>query len=120
MLKILIAALGFGLPTTAALADAAAGHAVFSAKCAICHSATAGENHIGPSLDGVVGRVAGTEPGFAYSAAMKAYAKPWSAALLDPYLAAPQGVVPGTKMGFPGLPDAQKRGDLILYLATLK
>src|SRR3546814_19111837 len=55
----------------AALADgdAAAGKKVFN-KCKVCHSLEAGENKIGPSLAGVVGRAAGTVEGFKYSDAL--------------------------------------------------
>lgn len=75
---------------------------------------------IGPSLFGVVGREAGTIPGFHYSPANKNSGITWTPEKLDPYLTNPKAIVPGTTMMFAGLKDAQQRADLIAYLATLK
>jgi len=98
-----------------AAGDAAKGKQVF-AKCQACHSVEAGTNKLGPSLHGVVGRVSGTLEGFKYSDAMKAANLTWDEATLDKYLANPKGLVPGTKMVFPGLPKEQDRLDVIAYL----
>jgi cytochrome c len=113
------------LATTAATAAHAAGNAVTGAvvfnRCAICH-----DNHkngitkIGPNLFGVVGRTAGTSPGFSYSSAMKSAGFAWSDAKLDAYITSPQQVVPGNKMAFAGISNAGQRADLIAYLDTLK
>jgi cytochrome c len=99
--------------------DAAKGKVLFS-KCAICHSVQPGENKIGPSLAGIVGRPAASAPGFAYSEAMKKYGVTWDAATLDAYLVNPRQAVPGTKMIFVGLKDPADRANLIAYLETLK
>src|SRR3954454_5595449 len=73
----------------------------------------------GPSLAGVVGRKAGTAPGFTrYSSALKASGVVWDAASLDAWLIDPAGFVPGNRMPFPGLPEAQARSDVIAYLAV--
>ena len=98
--------------------DAAAGKEVFK-KCAICHSPDAGVNKIGPSLHGIVGRHSGSIENFNYSPAMKAADKVWDPAQLDSYLTDPRGVVPGTKMIFPGLKDEKDRQNVIAYLSTL-
>ncbi len=99
--------------------DAEAGKSLFR-QCALCHTAEAGKNKIGPSLFGVVGRAAGTAPGFNYSEAMKNSHKTWTPEELDTYLADPRKVVPGTKMIFPGLKEEKQRQDVIAYLETLK
>lgn len=99
--------------------DAAAGAAVFKSQCGICHAVTQGRNMIGPSLFGLVGRPAGTVPGFYYSAAMKSSGLTWDAANLDRYLTSPATAVPHTIMTYGGLKDAQMRADLIAYLSTL-
>lgn len=99
--------------------DAAAGKEIFK-KCALCHSADAGVNKVGPSLHGIVGRHSGSIENFAYSPAMKSFDKTWDEAQLSTYLADPRGVVPGTKMIFPGLKDEKDRQNVIAYLATLK
>ena len=89
------------------------------AVCASCHSLEPGRNAAGPSLHGVVGRKAGSVPGFRYSAAMEAAGFVWDEASLDAYLAAPQRKVPGNRMGFGGMPDPAARAELIAWLATL-
>jgi cytochrome c len=117
----LAAALAVLVPLRAALADgdAAAGKTVFH-KCTICHSITEGQNRVGPSLFGVVGRKAGTVPGYNYSDAMKNSGKTWDATTLDIYLTHPREVVVGTKMAFGGIPDEVDRTNLIAYLTTVK
>lgn len=89
-------------------------------QCVACHSPKAGVNGVGPSLFGVVGRKAGTLPGYAYSEALKTWGKTLTPEELDKWLTAPMTDVPGTKMVFPGMPDAAKRKEVIDYLATLK
>jgi nitrite reductase (NO-forming) len=99
-------------------AAVAAGEQVFK-KCRACHSLEPGKNLLGPSLAGIIGRHAGTEAGYDYSAAMKSAAIVWDATTLDQYLAAPQKFVPGNKMPFPGLKTADNRTDVIAFLASL-
>ncbi len=99
--------------------DAAKGESTFAA-CKVCHAVEAGVNKIGPSLSGIVGRSAGTVAGYTYSAANKNSGITWSPEKLFQYLENPQRIVPGTKMTYPGLPDEQKRADVIAYLGTLK
>lgn len=69
---------------------------------------------------GVFGRKAGTEPGYAYSEAMKNSAHIWDEATLDKYLTDPRTDVPGTKMTFAGIQDPVRRKAVIDYLKTLK
>lgn len=106
--------------TAFAAGDAAKGEKVFQ-KCKACHTAEkGGANKLGPNLWGVVGRKSASLDGFNYSPAMKNAGKTWDAATLDTYLTKPQALVPGTRMAFPGLPDAGDRADVIAYLSTLK
>ncbi len=100
--------------------DPAAGKSVFTANCSICHSVQPGQNKIGPTLFGVVGRKTGEVAGYSYSTANKGANLTWDDATLDKYLAAPREVIPGTKMTYAGVKDAAKRADLISYLDTLK
>lgn len=99
--------------------NAEAGQAVFKHDCAICHDVVAGKNRIGPSLSGIVGRSAGTIPGFHYSDVNKKSGLTWDVATLDRYLTEPRAAIPGTTMSYGGQKDAQKRRDLIAYLAAL-
>ena len=89
------------------------------AACAACH-ATDQPTPTGPDLRGVVGRKAGTVPGFRYSRALQKAKLTWDDAKLDAFIADPQVAVPGNTMPFPGLPDLEARRDLIAYLKTLK
>lgn len=98
--------------------DIANGKSVFRA-CAACH-ATDQTNRVGPGLQGIVGRTAGTFPAFRYSRAMRKSGIIWDENSLDAYLAAPQKAIPGNRMPFAGLKNANDRADLIAYLSTLK
>lgn len=98
--------------------DAAAGKTAF-ARCSGCHS-VGGNNGVGPGLQGVLGRKAGSAAGFHYSPAMQAAAKVWDAAALDAFIASPQQALPGNAMPFAGVPDAKVRADIVAYLGTLK
>ena len=98
--------------------DAEHGKTVFKA-CAACH-ATDHASRVGPGLGGIIGRKAGTVPGFRYSNAMKKSGIVWDAKIVDAYLESPQKVVPGNRMPYAGLKDPTDRADLVGYLATLK
>ena len=106
-------------PTSALAADPAAGQKIFQTQCGICHAVEAGQNRIGPTLFGVVGRRSGSVPGFNYTADHKKLDVTWDAATLDKYLANPRVMVPDTSMIYAGLKDAAERADLVAYLATL-
>lgn len=105
-------------PSAAATRVAAAGPPASFATCGACHSVNAGENRIGPSLAGVVGRRAGSVSGANYSPGMQAMNLTWTEANLDRYLADPQAVVPGGTMPPTGL-NAEQRRAVIDYLKTL-
>jgi cytochrome c len=108
-----------GAPAHAA-GDAAAGQVLFKQKCGLCHSVVDGQNKIGPSLYGVVGRPAGSVATYNYSEAMKGANRTWDSATLDAYLTNPRQNIPGVKMIFAGLPEASDRENVIAYLSTLK
>jgi cytochrome c len=93
--------------------DAARGKQLYDSRCIGCHSID--ENRVGPAHKGVFGRKAGLAPGYDYSPAVKHSKVVWNAKTLDRWLADPQAVIPGTKMGY-SVPDARDRADLIAYL----
>lgn len=107
----------------AADGNAQDGEDVFK-KCKACHDAGAGaKNKVGPILNGIVGRKAGTVEGFAYSDANKkagADGWVWTEENLDKYLKSPKDAMPGNKMAFVGLPDEQDRKDVIAFLKGQK
>jgi len=100
-------------------ADSARGERVFQ-RCFACHSVVAGEDKLpGPTLRGVIGRRAGTLPGFRFSPALSAAGARglvWTRESLDAYLADPERFVPGTEMGLPGLRESDDRRDVIDFL----
>ena len=102
---------------TFAAGDVAAGEKVF-ARCAACHATEPGANKIGPSLAGVVGRKAGTAPGFKYSPALAHAPVTWDAGSLDKFLQNPTGFVHGTQM-FTNVPNGDDRQAVIAYLKSL-
>jgi cytochrome c len=103
--------------------DTAMGKAAFDSNCRACHSIMAGGTGIGPSLAGVVGRKAGTAPGYDYSPAIRQSGVTWTAKTIGKHLAAPQSFIPGNRMGnlFPkGIQDPAERDAIIAYLQTLR
>jgi cytochrome c len=113
---LIASAIVVGLATSAHAQDAAAGEKEFLV-CKACHQIGPGAKiAIGPVLNGVVGRKAGTYPGFEYSSANKDSGIVWTPEELNKYLTNPQAVVPHTKMIFPGIRDDKKRQDVIAYL----
>jgi cytochrome c len=96
--------------------DAAAGEKVF-AKCKVCHQiGETAKNFVGPVLNGVVGRKAGSYPGYHYSSANEKSGLTWDEPTLKEYLKDPKAKVPGTKMVFPGLTAEKDIDDVIAYL----
>jgi len=90
-------------------------------RCASCHDISdSGVTRIGPNLSGVVGRKAGSLPGYAYSPAMKATTFVWDEAMLNRWLIDPAALVPGTAMAFAGMPKEEDRTAIIAYLRQPK
>ena len=104
-----------GIAYASLTGDAGAGRIVF-AQCRSCHTTEAGVNKTGPSLAGLVGREAGSISDYKYSPANAGSALIWTEEQLYVYLENPRGAIPGTKMVFPGLRNAQRRADVIAYL----
>ncbi|HSM94632.1 MAG TPA: c-type cytochrome [Rhizomicrobium sp.] len=110
-----------GLLASQAQAEGAKEGATVFQRCAICHSNTKGAPaKIGPNLFGIVGRKAGTEANFSYSAAMKASGITWTPDKLEAYVQHPQVVVPGNRMAFAGITSKHDAEELVEYLETLK
>src|ERR671918_1179020 len=102
----------------AAAGDPEAGAQVFR-TCAACHTLEPGVHRTGPSLAGVFGRKAGTAESFhRYSDALRSADLVWREDALNRFLADPQAFLPGNRMTFPGISDAQARADVIAYLQT--
>ncbi len=97
--------------------DAQKGAALYQQHCTACHAVDS--NKIGPAHRGVMGRRVGSLPGYKYSEELAASRLRWTPQTLNKWLADPEELVNGQRMGFL-IEDAQERADLIAYLATLK
>src|ERR671920_1564354 len=108
MRSLLVAAALVAVAPGAALAqDAAAGEKTF-AQCRACHQVgPTAKNAVGPVLNGVIGRKAGTVEGYNYSPANKNSGITWDEATFSEYIKDPKGKIPGTKMVYAGLKDDQ-------------
>jgi cytochrome c len=102
---------------TAAAQDAAKGQQAFG-LCRACHQiGEDAQNMLGPELNGLDGRKAGSVPDYAYSDANKKSGIVWKADTFKQYIKNPQAMIPGTKMTFVGIPDEQKIADLWAYVS---
>jgi len=108
---LLLAGLG-----SAQAQDAANGEKVF-AQCRACHQVgETAKNAVGPVLNGLFGRKAGTVEGYNYSPANKNSGLTWDEATFRDYIKDPRAKIPGTKMVYAGLKDEQRINDLVAYL----
>jgi len=116
---IVLAALVCATPAFGA--DANAGKNYFHQQCALCHSAQPGDGGgaQGPSLDGVVGRHAASDPQFGYTKAMQASNLTWDPATLDRFLKSPTTVVSGSAMVI-AIPKDEDRANVIAYFQAVK
>lgn len=96
------------------------GMLAFNNACRTCHSFKAGDNRLGPTLHGVVGRKAGSVEGFQFSSAMSGSGITWDEKNLDQFIENPDKVVHGNAMKpFGGIADASERAKIVDYLKTL-
>ena len=114
-----ITATGLLGATLASAQDADNGAEVFK-RCRACHDVGENaKNKVGPFLNGIIGRKAGTIEGFNYSDANKKAGSEgwvWTDEKMLEYLLNPRASMPGNKMAFAGIRDEQDRKDLIAYL----
>ncbi len=99
--------------------DAVVGAGVFANRCKECHEAPSGSRKAGPSLVGVVGRLAGSLAGFDYSDAMRLAGFTWTEEQLRAYVVNPKAVVPKNRMLFNGIKREGEVEDLIAYLKSI-
>ena len=103
-------------PASANAQSVELGRQLYEARCSACHSVDA--NRTGPMHAGVLGRRAGSVPGYNYSPALAHSSLVWSQASLLQWLANPEALIPGQAMNFQ-VPDLQERQVLVAYLASL-
>ena len=115
LLAVNLVLMVIGLSGEAALGDTR-GEAVFRNRCASCHSLKPGVFSIAPSLNGIVGRKAGTVKDYQYSPALRDASFVWTPHKLMEWLASPHSTVPATEMPFPGLQSEQERASIVQFL----
>jgi cytochrome c len=103
-------------PSAAADGAAAAGEALYQAKCAGCHSVET--SRIGPRHRNVVGRTVAGVPGYNYSPALKKLGGVWTPVRLDQWLAGTQKMAPGSRM-YLEMDDPSQRRLLVAYLESV-
>lgn len=95
------------------------GQIAFNNSCRTCHTVKEGDNRLGPSLAGIIGRKAGSLPGYNFSSSMKQSGITWDEANLDQFIANPEQVVSGNAMKpYGGITDAAQRKAIIAFLKT--
>jgi len=109
--------LGATVAASAADCEAQRGEQAFG-KCSACHSLDAGNHLMGPSLNRLKGRPAGTVAGFSFSSALHDSGVVWGPDTLDAFLAGPQTLIPGTAMPFSGIRNGAERAALVCYLLS--
>jgi cytochrome c len=117
-MRVLVLALGTAVLAAAPAhaQDAAAGEKIF-AQCRACHQVgESAKNAVGPVLNGLFGRKAGSVEGYSYSPANKNSGITWDEATFREYIKDPKAKIPGTKMIYAGLKDEQRINDLVAYL----
>ena len=115
--SILTAVLIAAVSVPAMAQDAQKGKTVFNV-CLACHTIGPGaQNKIGPELNGLDGRKAGTVSNFDYSDANKSSGIVWNEETFEDYIKNPAAKVPGTKMIFPGIKNEQQEKDLWAYIS---
>jgi cytochrome c len=77
-------------------------------------------NKVGPELNGLFGRPAGSVPNYDYSEANKTSGVVWTEAVFADYIRDPRAYIKGTKMSFAGLKKDEEIADVIAYLRQFK
>jgi cytochrome c len=111
-------AVSFGLVLggNALAQDVEAGQRSFN-KCRACHQVgEEAKNLVGPKLNGLFGRVAGTVEGYSYSEANKKSGVTWDEATFATYIKNPRTFMPGNKMAFAGISNDKEIADLTAFL----
>jgi cytochrome c len=114
IIRLISAAVAALAATTAhAQGDPAAGRQLYAARCSACHSLE--YSGVGPTHKNLIGRRAGSVPGFSYSNALKGSSFTWNEEALSRWLTDPEKFVPGQKM-FISIPDPRERADIVAFL----
>ena len=116
-LLLMTASLAMAQSNAIAIGSAIKGKEIYDARCSACHSVD--DNRVGPMHLGVFDRKAGGVKNYRYSDALKKSKIVWNRDNLTAWLANPEMLIPGQRMGY-AMDNAQDRQDVVAYLATLK
>jgi cytochrome c len=116
-LLLMTASLAMAQSSTSTAGSAIKGKEIYDARCSACHSVD--DNRVGPMHLGVFGRKAGSVKSYRYSEALNKSKVVWSRDTLTAWLANPEMLIPGQRMGY-AMDNAKDREDVVAYLATLK
>ena len=116
-LLLMTASFAMAQSGTATVGSALKGKEIYDARCSACHSVD--DNRVGPMHMGVFGRKAGGVKNYPYSEALKKSKIVWNRDNLTAWLANPEKLIPGQRMGY-AMDNALDREDVVAYLATLK
>jgi cytochrome c len=112
-------ALPLALFVVPAAAQDEPGQILFNNACRTCHTVEPGDNRLGPTLHGVVGREAGSLSDYSFSPALKGSGIVWDETNLDRFIENPEGLIPGNNMKpYTGITSAEDRAAIIAYLAA--
>ncbi|WEX91059.1 cytochrome c family protein [Sinorhizobium garamanticum] len=104
-------------PAHSQATDAAPGERLFQQRCGACHQLATTRNGVGPHLQGVIGRSAGSIEGFKYSPALKGAGVTWTPETLETFLTSPGAMVRGTRMT-QRFNNAEERRAIIEFLGS--
>ncbi len=114
--KFAMAALCATMPSAAEAQDDD-GQVAFNNHCRTCHSTDEGDNRLGPSLHGILGREAGSLEGYEFSSALEGSDIVWDAKSLGSFIEDPGSVVSGNEMRpFGGISDEAVRASIVTFL----
>jgi cytochrome c len=100
--------------------EAASEQQAYNNACRTCHTIKEGDNRLGPNLYKIIGRKAGSLPGYNYSSAMKSADFVWDEEKLEHFIANPDEVVPGNNMKpYSGLASTDDRTKVIAFLRSV-
>lgn len=120
-MKQVAAIIGFviaaGTATPCLSQDATAGQKLFQQRCGACHQIASTRNGVGPHLQGIIGKPAGSVEGFRYSPALRDSGITWNAETLETFLTNPGAIVRGTRMT-QRFNKAEERSAIIEFLST--
>ena len=94
-----------------------AGQLAFNNACRTCHTVKEGDNRLGPNLHAIIGRKAGSLPGYSFSSPLAQSGIVWDEANLDRFIENPDSVAPGNNMKpYTGITNPDERAKIVAYL----